>query len=64
MNDLFVPDEYVVLLERKNLCGMDEEITNEEVKRVVERLNNNKAAGMNEIPYEMCKYGGESAIGD
>ena len=33
------------------------------MKRVVERLKNNKAAGMDEIPYEMYKYGGESAIG-
>ena len=63
MNDLFTPGENVVSLEHKNLSGMDEEITNEEVKRVVERLKNNKAAGMDEIPYEMYKYGGESAIG-
>ncbi len=63
MNDLFTPGENVVSLERKNLSGMDEEITNEEVKQVVERMKNNKAAGMDEIPYEMYKYGGESAIG-
>ena len=55
MNDLFTPGGNVVSLECKNLSGMDEEITNEEVKRVVERLKNNKAAGMDEIPYEMSK---------
>jgi hypothetical protein len=35
MNDLFTPGENVVSLERENLSGIDGEITNEEVKRVV-----------------------------
>jgi hypothetical protein len=42
-----------VSVEHNDLCGIDEEITNVEVKWVVEQLKINKAAGMDEIPYEM-----------
>ena len=63
VNEEFMPGENVISLEHKDLSGIDGEITNVEVKRVVERLKNNKAAGMDEIPNGMYKYGGESAIG-
>jgi hypothetical protein len=63
MNDTFAMGKNVVSLEFKNLSGMDKEITNEEVKQVVQRLKNNKTVEMDEIPYEMYKYRGESAIG-
>jgi hypothetical protein len=34
--------------ERKDLSGIDEQITNEQVKRVIVKVKNNKAAGMEE----------------
>jgi hypothetical protein len=34
----------------------------EEVQKVVERLKNDKAAGCDENPYEMYKFGGEFMV--
>jgi hypothetical protein len=44
------------------LDDMDVEPQLEEVKKVVERLKNDKAAGCDEIPYEMYKFGGEFMV--
>jgi hypothetical protein len=49
-------------LERKELDDMNEEPQLEEVRRVVVRLRNDKAAGLDDIPYEMYKFGGEIMI--
>ena len=51
-----------VSLERMNGDELNEWIRIDEVKKCVERQSNGKAAGLDEIPYEMYKNGGEVGI--
>ena len=54
--------EDCVTLERKDADALNERISREEVERCVKRLKNGKAAGMDDIPYEFFKNGGEAVI--
>ena len=49
-------------LERKDAGELDEWISIDEVKKCIKRQKNGKAAGPDEIPYEMYKNGGETVI--
>ena len=47
---------------RKNIPEFDHEISKEEIRKYIKSLKNNKAAGYDQIPYEMLKNGGEWVI--
>ena len=50
--------EVGITLERMDAEEIDERISREEVEACLKRQKNNKAAGLDEIPYEMYKNGG------
>jgi hypothetical protein len=62
MNEDMIEVDVNLTIERKELDDMNEEPQLEEVRRVVVKLRNEKAAGFDEIPYEMYKFGGEMMI--
>ena len=62
VDEVFDIREGCVTLERKNADELNERISREEVERCVKRQKNGKAAGLDEIPYEMYKNGGEVLI--
>ena len=49
-------------LERKDADELNERISREEVEKCVKKQKNGKAAGPDEIPYELYKNGGEVVI--
>ena len=54
--------EGCVSMERKDASELNVRISREEVERCVRGQKNGKAAGLDDIPYEMYKNGGESMI--
>ena len=62
VGEVFDVREGCVTLERKNADELDVRISREEVEKCVKRQKNGKAAGPDEIPYEMYKNGGEVMI--
>ena len=58
MNEPEVNTDINVLLREYDMSCLDCDITRVEVEQVVKKLKNGKAAGMDEIPYEMYKWGG------
>ena len=62
MSETFEVREECVTLERKEAGELNERISREEVKTCVEKQRNCKAAGMDEIPYEFYKNGGNVMI--
>ena len=42
--------------------GIDEEISKDEIRDILKKLKDGKAAGLDTIPYEMYKYGGEWVV--
>ena len=53
-----------VTLERKNADELNEPISREEVEACLRKQKNCKAAGMDEIPYELYKNGGRAVLND
>ena len=51
-----------LLLDRSEMDEVDREVTGYEVEQVLKKLKNGKAAGMDEIPYEMYKWGGARMV--
>lgn len=52
--------EGCVTLERKDVDEVKEPISRDEVERCVRKLKNGKAAGPDQISYELCKNEGEA----
>ena len=57
-----MPIDIELRIRERELNAIDVEIEKNEVKRVLEHLKNGKAAGLDEIPYEMFKCGGERVL--
>ena len=49
-------------INEKDMSELDQDIMRAEVEVVVKRLKNGKAAGLDDIPYEMYKWGGSRMI--
>ncbi|MPC58796.1 hypothetical protein E2C01_052805 [Portunus trituberculatus] len=59
VGEIFGVREGCVTLERKDTDKMNERISKEEVEKCARGQKNGKAAGPDEIPYQMKKNGGE-----
>ena len=55
-------EECVLRIETKDLSCLDKEIERGEIERILKCLKNDKATGMDGIPYEMYKYGGDRVV--
>ena len=62
VGEVFDARSECLTLDRKDAAALDEWISIDEVKKCVKRQKNGKAAGPDEIPYEMYKNGGETVI--
>ena len=62
MNEIHGIRERELLLGRWDMNELDREVSRSEVEQVLKKLKNGKAAGMDEIPYEMYKWGGERMV--
>ncbi len=62
MNEESEDEEINLNIESKVFDNMDSEISMNEVRKYVSKLKNKKAAGLDGIPYEMYKWGGEWMI--
>ena len=54
--------EFELKIETKDLSSLDSVIQRIEIERVLKGLKNNKATGMDGIPYEFYKHGGERIV--